>query len=113
MKATRNRVLKCVALLYGVATMLYLIAFILVFDIFGCPSRTSHHWIGPTPRHCDGALDIGEVYEWGEEGEAPISQSYAIFRPLCVTWLVFNGLEAQMAEQSSPLVRLSRVGKQM
>ena len=70
-------------------TGLYLISFVVVFQMLGYPSRTQDAWIGPTPRLESGALDIGKVNQW-EEKDVPLA--YSFYRPLCKTWLFANGL---------------------
>lgn len=87
-----KRILKLTGLVCGSIATVYLISFVVVFQMFGCPSRTRTHWLGPTPRQDDGAIDIGKVYEWGEEGEAPVPISFTVFHPLCKGWLLMNGL---------------------
>jgi hypothetical protein len=75
-----------------VAAGIYVLSFVFAFEMLGCPSRTRTHWLGPTPRHNDGAIDIGKVYEWGEEGEADVPSVFTVYRPLCRVWLMANGL---------------------
>ena len=92
MKTDRHAWRKVIA--WGVVAFagVYILSFILAFEMLGCPSRTRTHWLGPTPRNSDGAPDIGKVYEWGEEGEPDVPFVFTAYRPLCSLWLMANGL---------------------
>ena len=76
----------------GVVLGLYVLSFVFLFQIFGSPSRTRYHWLGPTPRHDAGAMDIGKVFEWGAADEAPVPVVFTVYWPMCKLWLLANGL---------------------
>ena len=76
-------------LVAGSIAAVYLAAFLVLFDVFGCPARFERGWLGPVLWSHPGAFDAGEVYVY--QATAPIP--YTIYWPVCKVWLLLQGIQ--------------------
>lgn len=66
----------------------YVTAFVIRFDIFSAPVRSSEGWLGPRVRGDLQAVDAGKIWHT----DAPNVSSYRAFGPLRELWLRLHGL---------------------
>lgn len=71
-----------------VLMLVYLAAFMWLFEIFGSPVRDdTHGWLGPAIRGDSHIMDMGKVYYY----EGTNFSAYRTFRPCCRVWLPVMG----------------------